>query len=121
MDDDPDFIEQARASLGGLVELRVVTDAARAITTNIVWRPDLIMLDVLFGHADAFDLLEAMRRVRPSDSFGIVCLARGIDNHLQPLGNDLFGVIRRVNDERALRAEVERALRFTGCRERQVA
>lgn len=124
IDDDHDYIEQARASLDGFVDLRVVTDAAHAVTTNIVWRPDLIMLDALFGHGDTFELLETLRRARSSDRFGIVCLARGrgAASHLQPLGNELFGVIRRVKDDhRALRREVERALHLTGCRQPQAA
>jgi CheY-like chemotaxis protein len=115
VDDDPDFIEKTSTILKGLADVRVVSEADGALALNKSWRPDLIMLDALFGSGDSFALLDALRESRPGERFGIVCLARGrgSENHIEPFGDELFGMIRREPDEERLRDEVTHAVRLT--------
>ena len=115
VDDDPEFIEKAREILAGLAEVRVVGDAEAALAENLAWRPELIMLDALFGTGDSFELLDALKLARPGERIGIVCLAkgRGASNHVEPFGDEVFGMIRREPDGAELRDQVEEAVRLT--------
>jgi PleD family two-component response regulator len=115
VDDDPEFIEKAREILAGLAELRVVRDAETALAENLAWRPELIMLDALFGSGDSFALLDALKEARPEERIGIICLAkgRGASNHVEPFGDEVFGMIRREPYDAALRDHVEEAVRLT--------
>lgn len=115
VDDDPEFIERAREVLDGLADLRVVGDAEAALAENLAWRPELIMLDALFGSGDSFALMDALRHARPSERIGIVCLTkgRGASNHVEPFGDEVFGMIRREPDGEGLRDHVEEAVRLT--------
>lgn len=115
VDDDPDFIARASEILAELAEVRVVGDADSALAENLTWRPDLIMLDALFGTGDSFELLDALRAARPAERIGIVCLAkgRGASNHVEPFENEVFGMICRDPDETLLRDQVEEAVRLT--------
>jgi len=115
VDDDPEFIERAREILAGLAEVRVVGDAEAALAENLAWRPELIMLDALFGTGDSFELLDALKLARPGERIGIVCLAkgRGASNHVEPFGDEVFGMIRREPDGAELRDQVEEAVRLT--------
>ncbi len=115
VDDDPEFIERARRILDGLAEVRVVGDAEAALAENLAWRPELIMLDALFGSGDSFALLDALKQARPAERIGIVCLAkgRGASNHVEPFDDEVFGMIRREPDSGELRNHVEAAVRMT--------
>jgi len=115
VDDDPVFIEKALKVLAGLAQLRVVGDAEAALAENLSWRPELIILDALFGSGDSFALLDALKQARPADRIGIVCLTkgRGASNHVEPFGDEVFGMIRRDPDDDDLRDRVEEAVRLT--------
>jgi CheY-like chemotaxis protein len=67
VDDDPEFIEKTSTILQGMADVRAVSDADTALALNSAWRPDLIMLDALFGSGDSFALLDALRESRPGE------------------------------------------------------
>lgn len=115
VDDDPEFIEKAREILDGLAEVRVVGDADAALQENLSWRPELIMLDALFGTGDSFALMDALKQARPAERIGIVCLAkgRGASNHVEPFEDEVFGMIRREPENPEMRDHVEAAVRMT--------
>ncbi len=115
IDDDPVFIERAREILASLAQVRVVGDIEAALAENLAWRPELIMLDSLFGTGDSFALLDALKQARPLERIGIVCLTkgRGATNHMEPFADEVFGMIRREPDGVDLRLQVEEAVRLT--------
>jgi PleD family two-component response regulator len=115
VDDDPVFIERAREILSSLAQVRVVGDADAALAENLAWRPELIMLDALFGTGDSFALLDALKQARPMERIGIICLTkgRGALNHMEPFADEVFGMIRREPEEVDLRLQVEEAVRLT--------
>lgn len=115
IDDDPTFVAQARESLHQLVDLRVVTDAASALRANLIWRPDLIIVDTMLAQGDAFELLDEVRAARDGDAYGIVYLAkgRGACTQYQCMGGEVFGVMVRDADATKLREQVVQALSLT--------
>jgi CheY-like chemotaxis protein len=115
VDDDPEFVARAAAILALVADFRAVGDAEAARSQNTIWRPDLILLDSLFGMGDSFVLLDELRQSRPGDRFAIICLTRGrgASNHIEPFGDGVFGMMRREADDEVLRDEVVHAVRET--------
>lgn len=115
VDDDPEFVAKAAGIIAPVAEFRAVGDAEAALAQNIVWRPDMVLLDALFGSGDSFQLLDALRDSRPGERFAIICLAkgRGADNHIEPFGDGVFGMLRREPDDEVLRYEVVNAVHET--------
>jgi PleD family two-component response regulator len=115
VDDDPEFVARAAAIIASVADFRAVADAEAALTQNVLWRPDMIMLDALFGMGDSFVLLDELRQSRPGEHFAIICLARGrgASNHIEPFGDGVFGMLCREPDDEVLRDEVVNAVRKT--------
>lgn len=115
IDDDPSFVAQARESLQQLVELRVANDAGDALRANLLWRPDLIIVDTMLAEGDAFELLDEVRADRKGEAYGIVYLAKGPGAHTQYqcMGGEVFGIMVRDPDSESLRQQVIDALDLT--------
>lgn len=115
VDDDPEFIESALAILVQLAEVRVVGDVEAALAVNVAWRPHLILLDALLDEGDSFALQDALRQARPAERVGFIWLAkgRGATSHVEPFGDEVFGMIRREPDDADMRDHVEEAVRLT--------
>lgn len=116
IDDDPEFIEYTRNLLEDVGTVRVAMDVERALSSNVLWQPNLIIVNVLLGHnGDSFNLLDEIRSARGNAPYGIICLARGPGamTHYHRLGNELFGIMDREVEHDDLREEITYALRMT--------
>src|SRR5687767_14204597 len=77
VDDDELFVRRAVEILGTTVDLRVVTRPEQALPESESWEPQLILLDMLPAHTDAFRLAEELRALLPGTLNGIIFLAKG--------------------------------------------
>ena len=115
VDDDPDFVQQATTILSTLAEVRSAGDIADALDINLDWRPDLVLLDALFGVGDSFAVLDALRQARSQEHFSIVYLTkgRGASNHVEPFGDEVFGMIPRDRSGQDFQRHMEHAVQLT--------
>lgn len=123
IDHDPAFTSYVAELIGEDVEFRAVDDPRDAARFNLLWRPDLIILDTMLKDIDVFELLDELRYERQGDVFGVLYLVqgRGAQTNLQRHGREVLGVVARNRDETHLRAQVLRALELTRRRGERVA
>jgi DNA-binding NtrC family response regulator len=112
VDDDPRFIALLRDTLGTTVNLQVVSIADDVIAICTVWRPHLILLDVLIAPGDSFTILDQITQNRDGIPASVLCLSRGIGSttRLQQCGDAVFGILERDIGGAALLSIVHRAL-----------
>ena len=112
IDDDPHFIERLREVLGTTVSLQVVSVADEVITTCLSWSPHLVVLDVLLGPGDPFQMLDEISSQQGETSTAVLCLSRGpgATTRLRAFGDTVFGTLKRETDSDSLRATIFRAL-----------
>lgn len=114
IDDDPMFIERLRHVLGTTVHLHVVSTEEDAIAACYAWRPHLILLDVLFGPGDPFQILDDISSADSGLSAAVLCLSQGAGSatRIQSFGDTIFGILKRETEPDTLLSTISRALRI---------
>lgn len=112
IDDDPLFVERLRVVLGTAVNLQVVSTTDDILSTCLSWSPHLIVLDVLLGPGDPFQMLDEICSRKHDNRVAVLCLARGpgATTRLQAFGDTVFGTVKREIDSDGLRTAIGRAL-----------
>jgi CheY-like chemotaxis protein len=97
VDDDPLYVRRASRILGCHVDLQVAASRCAALDATADWQPDVIVLDMLLGDADAFRLIDELRARYRDAAPGVVYLAKGPGSiqRLQGDAGSFLGVVKR--------------------------
>ena len=110
VDDEPVIRELVTAMLeGGGVEVRCVADGAKAVQEARVYRPDLVLLDIVLPGLDGLSvcrLLKADRELGDAAIHMLTARARDAD-HLEARRAGADGYIEKPFKGQALQALVE--------------
>jgi CheY-like chemotaxis protein len=114
VDDDPVFIGRAREALEQLSRVRVVTSGAEALSTVPIWRPDVVVFDLLMNDLDGFTFLEELSLTSSEVAPFVLYTTdgRGADTRIRPLTCWQVGTVLRSSDVEQLRSAVIQALRW---------
>ena len=75
VDDDPDCLEFARAVLSPRYEVRTVASADQCRAELQIWKPDLILLDVMMSHlSDGLDLAKELKEAPDTSAIPVIML-----------------------------------------------
>ena len=108
VDDDESFARLVIAVLNGAVDVRVISQPDQAMLDSDEWAPDLLLMDMLPKHMDAFSLADELRAKWHDTLHGVIFLAKG-PGALTRLNHDageLFGVVTRDAGPQTLRRAV---------------
>jgi two-component system, NtrC family, response regulator GlrR len=113
VDDDPAFVDRAREALEPLARLRIVRSGKVALTTVSLWKPDVVLFDLLLADLDGFTFLEELSECYLDKPPFILYTTdgRGADTRVRPLPNWQVGTLVRSAGVHELRAAVRQAIR----------
>lgn len=113
VDDDLVFTERAREALEPFTSLRVVRTGNAALRTVPLWKPNVILFDLLMDDIDGFAFLEVIARSIAGRPPFILCTTdgRGADTRVRPLPDWHVGTLVRSAPIHQVRAAVLQAAR----------
>jgi CheY-like chemotaxis protein len=113
VDDDLVFIDRARQALKEIATLRTARTGNDALAATLLWKPDVILFDLLMHDLDGFTFLEMLKDATPGTYPFILCTTdgRGADTRIRPLPNWKVGTLLRSSSTHQLRSAVIQAVR----------
>jgi CheY-like chemotaxis protein len=113
VDDDPLYVRRACRAFGDVVDLQVASNRDDALLATEGWFPDVVVVDMLLGDADAFRLLDELRMRCRNAALNVVYLAKGPGSiqRWQSDAGTFLGVVKRESGIEALREVVVTAIR----------
>ncbi len=114
VDDDPAFVGRAKEALSSLVCLRTVSSGSAALSTVPLWKPDVILFDLLMVDIDGFTFLERLSERSLEHHPHVLCITdgRGAGTRVCPLPNWRVGTLVRSSGVHELRTAVRQAIRW---------
>jgi CheY-like chemotaxis protein len=116
VDDDDQITSMFSTFLGGRdFTTEVVNNGENALATTLVFKPDLIILDVMMPKIDGFDVLDILKNTVQTSGIPVLILtalggkedrdkakALGADAYLEKSTVDLEAILAKVNELLAL-------------------
>jgi CheY-like chemotaxis protein len=112
-DDDPAFVGRASQALEPLVTLHTVGSGSAALATVPLWKPDVILFDLLMTDLDGFSFIEEIARTPLEWHPFILCTSDGLGagTRVRPLQNWRVGTLLRSSSIDQLQVAVLQAAR----------
>lgn len=113
VDDDHIFIERAMQALAPIAALRTEQTGDDALAAALIWKPHVILFDLLMGDLDGFAFLERVAEVSSAPHPFILYTTdgRGAGTRIRPLPNWKVGTLVRSSSLHQLRIAVIQAIR----------
>jgi CheY-like chemotaxis protein len=112
VDDDMTFIRRVTVSLGSLAEIESLSSADDLLGFVQIWRPEVIVLNLLLDDADGFQLLEELLSLNLSPAPYVLCSTSGpaAKTRVCPCAKWPVGTISRGTKLQQIRETVQAVL-----------